>query len=139
MAGYWSYIGTEILEIPAAEPTLNLGVVRHETGHTLGFEHEHMRTDLVRRIDRTKAIAFYDEDQGWTPQEVEEQVLTPLSEKSVMGTTESDPLSIMCYQIPAAITKDGRAIPGGRDINERDYAFAGSLYPKRVAAPRTRR
>src|SRR5205085_598590 len=62
MAGYWSWIGTEILEIPADEPTLNLEsftmsvserefhrVVRHEAGHTLGFEHEHMRSDLVKR------------------------------------------------------------------------------------------
>ena len=32
---------------------------------------------------------------GWTPTEVEEQVLTPLSKKSIMGTNESDPLSIM--------------------------------------------
>ena len=73
MAGYWSWIGTEILEIPDDEPTLNLEgftmgvsdaefrrVVRHEAGHTLGFEHEHMRGDLVSRIDRAKAIAFYD-------------------------------------------------------------------------------
>lgn len=46
-AGYWSYVGTDILSIPAHEPTLNLQgftmqapesefhrVVRHETGHT---------------------------------------------------------------------------------------------------------
>ena len=144
-AGYWSWIGTEILEIDEDEPTLNLEgftmrtseaefrrVVRHEAGHTLGFEHEHMRRDLVRRIDRRKAIAFYDMDQGWTPEEVEEQVLTPLKQVSIMGTAESDPHSIMCYQIPAAITKDGKAIVGGRDINAKDFAFAASIYPKRV-------
>lgn len=144
-AGYWSWIGTEILEIDDDEPTLNLEgftmrtseaefrrVVRHEAGHTLGFEHEHMRRDLVRRIDRRKAIAFYDMDQGWTAEEVEEQVLTPLKQVSIMGTAESDPHSIMCYQIPAAITKDGKAIVGGRDINAKDFAFAASIYPKRV-------
>lgn len=144
-AGYWSWIGTEILEIDEDEPTLNLEgftmrtseaefrrVVRHEAGHTLGFEHEHMRRDLVRRIDRRKAIAFYDIDQGWTPEEVEEQVLTPLKQVSIMGTAESDPHSIMCYQIPAAITKDGKAIVGGRDITAKDFAFAASIYPKRL-------
>jgi hypothetical protein len=152
MAGYWSWIGTEILEIPADEPTMNLEgftmnvsesefhrVVRHEAGHTLGFEHEHMRSDLVRRIDRAKAIAFYDKDQGWTPTEVDAQVLTPLKDKSIMGTTESDPHSIMCYQIPGEITKDGKPIPGGRDINARDFAFAAAMYPKRVSTPRARR
>jgi hypothetical protein len=145
LAGYWSWIGTEILEIDEDEPTLNLEgftmktseaefrrVVRHEAGHTLGFEHEHMRSDLVKRIDRAKAIRFYDVDQGWTPREVEEQVLTPLRASSIMGTTESDPHSIMCYQIPGEITKDGKPIAGGRDINKKDFAFAASVYPKRI-------
>jgi hypothetical protein len=152
MAGYWSWLGTEILEIPEDEPTLNLEgftmrtseaefrrVVRHEAGHTLGFEHEHMRGDLVSRIDPAKARAFYDRTQGWTSKEVDEQVLTPLKARSIMGTAETDPHSIMCYQIPAEITKSGRAIPGGKDINPKDFKFAASLYPQRVAPARVRR
>jgi hypothetical protein len=149
MSGYWSYLGTEILEIPKNEPTLNLEgftmttresefkrVVRHEAGHTLGFEHEHMRKALVNRIDRKKAIAFFDSDQGWTPAEVEAQVLTPLDDASIMGTTDADPTSIMCYQLPGDITKDGKPIVGGTDINAKDFAFAGSLYPRRVSKQR---
>ncbi|HET9317654.1 MAG TPA: CHAT domain-containing protein, partial [Vicinamibacteria bacterium] len=144
VAGYWSYIGTEILEIDEDEPTMNLEgfsartsesefrrVVRHEAGHTLGFEHEHMRTDIVKRIDRAKAFAYFDREEGWSRKDVEEQVLTPLSKRSLMGTTESDPLSIMCYQLPAEIMTDGIEIPGGVDINPRDADFAASLYPKR--------
>jgi hypothetical protein len=151
MAGYWSYIGTEILEIPEHEPTLNLEgfttrtseaefrrVVRHEAGHTLGFEHEHMRSDLVKRIDRAKAIAYFDRTEGWTPKEVDEQVLTPLVKKSIMGTAESDPLSIMCYQLPGSIMKDGKAIKGGKDINPKDFAFVASLYPKEHRGTRVR-
>jgi hypothetical protein len=143
MAGYWSYIGTEILDAAEDEPTLNLEkfhmrvseaefrrVVRHEAGHTLGFDHEHMRSDIVKRIDRKKAFAFFDKDQGWTKEEVEEQVLTPLAKRSIMGTKESDPLSIMCYQLPAEIMKDNKPVPGGDDINPTDFAFAKSLYPK---------
>jgi predicted Zn-dependent protease len=143
LAGYWSWVGTEVLAIPEDQPTMNLQgftmktaesefrrVVRHETGHTLGFDHEHMRSDLVSRIDRKKAIAYFARTQHWTPKDVDAQVLTPLKEKSIMGTTESDPLSIMCYQIPAEITKDGKDIPGGKDINENDYAFASRVYPK---------
>lgn len=146
-AGYWSYVGTEILEIDKDQPTMNLEgftmrtseaefkrVVRHETGHTLGFDHEHMRSDIVKLIDRDKAISFFDKDQGWTPKEVKEQVLTPLAEKSIMGTQEADPVSIMCYQLPAAIMKNGKPIKGGKDINPRDYAFAASLYPKKGRA-----
>jgi hypothetical protein len=144
MAGYWSYLGTEILEANEDEPTLNLEgftmhksdaefrrVVRHEAGHTLGFDHEHMRSDIVGRIDRAKAIAYFDRTDGWTEKEVDEQVLTPLPRNSIMGTTDADPLSIMCYQLPASIMKDRKAVEGGTDINPKDFAFAAMLYPKR--------
>ena len=143
VAGYWSYVGTEILEASEDEPTLNLEgftmrvseaefrrVVRHEAGHTLGFDHEHMRSEIVKGIDRAKAFAFFDKDQGWTKEEVEEQVLTPLAKKSIMGTKEVDPLSIMCYQLPGSIMKNRKPVPGGLDINPNDFAFARSLYPK---------
>jgi hypothetical protein len=67
---------------------------------------------------------------------IEEQVLTPLAEASIMGSLESDPLSIMCHQIPGDITKNGKPIPGGKDINPTDFTFSGSTSPRRVAAPR---
>ncbi len=149
MAGYWSYVGTQILGIEDDQPTFNLErftmrtseaefhrVVRHEAGHTLGFEHEHMRTEFVKQIDRKKAIAYFDRTQGWDAKETVEQVLTPLAAKSIMGTAESDPLSIMCYQIPGAITKNGKAIPGGVDINANDFAFAAKVYPKTGVPPK---
>ena len=148
MAGFWSYVGTQILGIEDDQPTFNLEgftmrtseaefrrVVRHEAGHTLGFEHEHMRSALVKKIDRKKAFAYFDRTQGWTKKETEEQVLTPLAAASIMGTAESDPHSIMCYQIPGAITKDGKAIPGGLDINQTDFAFAAKVYPKTPHEP----
>jgi len=142
MAGYWSYLGTDILSIPAKEPTMNLEsftmktadsefhrVVRHETGHTLGFPHEHMRLELVKKIDEAKAIKFFGDTQGWSPDEVRAQVLTPIEQSSLLGT-KVDARSIMCYQIPGAITKDGKPILGGTDIDKKDYAFAASIYPK---------
>lgn len=143
MAGYWSYVGTEILGVPDDEPTFNLDgftmdteeaefvrVVRHEAGHTLGFDHEHMRAALIKKIDKRKAIDYFDREEGWPEEETIAQVLTPLSAKSIMGTKESDPLSIMCYEIPGEITKNGKPILGGTDINENDYRFAGKIYPK---------
>jgi Astacin (Peptidase family M12A) len=145
MAGYWSYVGTDILGIPANEPTLNLQdftmstpesefhrVVRHETGHTMGFPHEHMRRELVNKIDEAKAIAYFGSTQGWTPDEVRQQVLTPLEDTSLLGTAHADAHSIMCYQIPGSLTKDGKPIIGGKDIDKRDFAFAASVYPKNI-------
>ena len=141
-SGYWSYLGTDILHIPAGQPTLNLQaftmdtpeseyhrVVRHETGHTMGFPHEHMRRALVELIDPQKAIAFFGRTQGWSEEEVRQQVLTPIEESQLLGTAV-DEHSIMCYQIPGAITRSGKPIIGGTDIDKQDYTFAGKIYPK---------
>lgn len=140
--GYWSYVGTDVLHIPKKQQTMNLEaftmntpesefhrVVRHETGHTLGFPHEHMRKALVDKIDPDKAIAYFMRTQGWTEDEVRAQVLTPIEESSLMGT-RVDAKSIMCYQIPGELTKDGKPILGGLDIDKTDYTFAGDIYPK---------
>jgi hypothetical protein len=145
--GYWSYLGTDILHIAPNAQTMNLEaftmdtpesefhrVVRHETGHTLGFPHEHMRKALVDKIDPQKAIEFFGRTQGWSEEEVRAQVLTPLEESSLRGTPP-DPNSIMCYQIPGELTKDGKPIIGGKDIDSSDFAFAAMIYPKKVGAP----
>jgi hypothetical protein len=141
--GYWSYLGTDILHIQSNRQTMNLEeftmnteesefhrVVRHETGHTLGFPHEHMRKALVDKIDPQKAIEYFERTQGWSEDEVRRQVLTPLEESSLLGTAP-DPKSIMCYQIPGELTKDGKPIIGGKDIDKSDRAFAASIYPKK--------
>ncbi len=141
--GYWSYVGTDILLAGAGEPTMNLEgftmatpeaelvrVVRHEAGHTLGFKHEHMRQELVALLDPEKVIEEFMRTQGWSRQKVINQVLTPLEEAWLLHTPEAESESIMCYQIPAHLTKNGKAIAGGRDITASDHAFAAALYPK---------
>jgi hypothetical protein len=146
MDGYWSYLGTDVLLIPKNRQTMNLQgftmntpeseykrVVRHETGHTLGCPHEHMRKALVARIDPQKAYDYFLRTQGWDKATVDAQVLTPLNERSLMSTPP-DQTSIMCYQLPGSITRDGRPILGGNDINATDYAFIGKIYPKAGAA-----
>ncbi|MBV9497378.1 MAG: peptidase M12 [Acidobacteria bacterium] len=145
-SGYWSYLGTDILLIPTNRPTMNLQnfsmstpdreyrrVVRHETGHTLGMPHEHMRKALVDLIDKKKAYEYFRLTQGWPKETVDQQVLTPLDELTLMFTPP-DQDSIMCYQLPGSITKSGKPIRGGLDINETDYKFIGQIYPKPGAA-----
>jgi hypothetical protein len=141
--GYWSYLGTDILSIPANQPTMNLDsftmatveseyhrVIRHETGHTLGFPHEHTRRQIVDGIDRDKAIAYFESTQGWSEDQVIAQVLTPLDDSALIATAQADPASIMCYWLPASIMKDGVAVVGGTDIDATDAQFAASVYPR---------
>ena len=96
----------------------------------MGFPHEHMRREIVGKLDIDKTLRFYADTQGWTKEEVYRQVLTPLEDSSIFGTTNTDSESIMCYQMPGTITKDGNTVIGGSDINEQDYEFAGKVYPK---------
>lgn len=145
--GYWSYLGTDILHIPTNQQTMNLEgfdesmpesefyrVVCHETGHTLGFPHEHMRKAIVSRLDPKKTITYFMATQGWSAQEVQQQVLTPLDERSLMSTP-ADVDSIMAYFLPGSITIDGIDIPGGIQIDISDAAFAASVYPKPIPPP----
>ncbi len=142
--GYYSYLGTDVLLIRPNDQTMNLDsftmdtddsefyrVVRHETGHTLGFPHEHMRRELVERLDRAKTIESFRRQYAWPESMTVAQVLTPLEDAQLMATAHADELSIMCYQIPGEITKDGQPILGGLDIDPSDYDFAAKLYPKR--------
>lgn len=146
--GYWSYLGTDVLQISTREQTMNLEgftmgspdsefrrVVRHEAGHTLGFPHEHMRTALVNRLDANKTIAYFRQVAGWSAGTTRQQVLTPLPESQLIATPEADQDSSMCYQLPGSITIDGQPIRGGNDINARDYAFIQEIYPGVVAPP----
>jgi hypothetical protein len=145
--GYYSYLGTDIKLIPTGQQTMNLEgftmntpeseyarVVRHEAGHTLGFPHEHMRKELVARIDPAKAYTYFFATQGWDPATVDQQVLTPLDDATIYGTPP-DETSLMCYQLPGTITVDGQPITGGIDINTWDAAFAAAIYPKLFFQP----
>jgi len=142
--GYWSFLGTDILHFqgPAGQ-TMNLQeftmetpdseffrVVRHEAGHTLGFPHEHMRKELIEKIDQDKAFSYFKRTSGWEEDDVIQQVLTPLNEDDIIASPIADIHSIMAYQIPGDITIDGNPIPGGDDISDEDYAFCALIYPK---------
>ena len=59
-------------------------------------------------------------------------MLTPLRDASIFGTP-ADQDSIMCYQLPGQITRDGQPIRGGADINATDASFATLIYP--LASP----
>lgn len=140
--GYWSYVGTDNEHIDKNEPTMCLEkfsmqhpesefrrVIRHEVGHYLGCPHEHMRSQIINRMNYEKTIAYFRQEQGWSRQDVIRQVLTPLAESSLMGTNDADETSIMAYSLPGFLTNDGKPIVGGDDFAPQDKAFMAKIYP----------
>ncbi|KAJ8094634.1 hypothetical protein PM082_010640 [Marasmius tenuissimus] len=148
IGGYWSYVGTQVQThiTDKRQPTMMLTdftmqtseaeytrVVRHETGHTLGFMHEHLRPELIERIDREKAIEAF--SNQWDESTTISNVLTPLwtTDNSQYFTSEvADVHSIMCYPLQDSILKDGMKKPpitGGRDFSEYDKKHAAAVYP----------
>ncbi|MFA6245580.1 MAG: beta/gamma crystallin-related protein [Mucilaginibacter sp.] len=139
---YWSYVGTDILLIDKTLPTMNLGgftmntseaefrrVVRHEAGHTLGFQHEHQRAEIINKIDPAKAIAYYAAPpNNWDEKTTRSNILTALDPAGLRATAQPDIVSIMCYNLPGGIMKDGIAVTGGVDIDQKDGEFAIEVY-----------
>lgn len=146
--GYWSKVGTDILNADYRHPTMMLTnfevkskqsdwyfrrTVPHETGHTLGFMHEHLRPELVDRIDEKKAIEYYGRPPNkWSPTRTKGNVLKPLDMSLYNATAEADVHSIMCYSIDKAILKPGTGgIYGGDEFTKWDKEHSASIYPYR--------
>jgi hypothetical protein len=94
-----------------------------------------MRSSIIARLDVQKTIRWGRESLGWNESMVRSQILTPLSEASIMGTPNSQDTSIMCYRFPGSITLDGRPIEGGADLTAEDKAFLARTYPVADAPP----
>ena len=114
------------MTVPDADSFVANGVVVH---NSLGFPHEQQRSGIVANIDPAKAIAYFKKVAGWSAAMTQSQVLTPLPDSAVIGTTNPRGDSIMCYQLPGEIMKDGKDIPGGNEIDIVDHDLARKLYP----------
>jgi hypothetical protein len=146
LEGYWAYLGPDnrIVTQRMKQVSCNFQgfdkgtmpesewyrVVEHEFGHILGAEHEHMRPEIVARIDPAKAYPYFLEREHWDKEMVDSQVLTPLD---MTGTLASAPeeTSIMSYWLSGSIMKDGRAVRGGSRITDLDGRTTGIAYPGR--------
>jgi hypothetical protein len=140
--GSWSYLGTDALVIGADRPTMNYGwldpgdpdaeysrVVLHEFGHALACIHEHMHPDGGIPWDLPKVYAYYQATQGWSPAEVDRQVLFQY-DRTQTNSSDYDRDSIMHYPVPEALTVGDFAVGWNDVLSARDKEFIAEVYPR---------
>lgn len=116
--GWWSHVGSYALSLGKDSVTLSLdsiylydasrtkSVILHEFGHALGLLHEHQHKGLNIPWDSTALYKYYKENFNLDSDWVNENVITKYKSPTAIYC-EPDPASIMIYEIPAKVTKNG--------------------------------
>ena len=139
--GSYSYLGTDNLNIPESEHTMNYGwftdqtseqefgrTVIHEFGHMLGLIHEQAHPDVDIPWNKPAVYAYYAK-QGWDEAKVDGQVFYRYSHE-ITQFSEYDKFSIMHYSIPKEHTLGGFEVKWNTVLSDNDKAFIGRVYPK---------
>lgn len=134
--GAWSYIGTDALQIPKDQPTMNLGFLdggtaAHEFGHALSLGHEHQNPEGGMQWNREAVIAdLSGPPNNWSVEEIEQNVLDKYTVDHVRGTV-FDPESIMLYSFPSSWTLNGLSTKANETLSTTDKAYISSsaAYP----------
>ena len=142
-SGSWSYIGTDNLGIPKAEPTMNFGwlrddtedkeynrVVVHEFGHALGCIHEHQNPKGGIKWNEAAVYQYFaGAPNFWSKQETYSNVIQKYS-LDQLNASSFDQKSIMLYAFPGELIVGGKATPMNYRLSRRDRSFIKKTYPR---------
>ena len=134
--GAWSYVGTDCLNIPKNQATMNLGfqdggTSGHEFGHSIGLGHEHQNP--AGGIEWNEDVVIRDlagPPNFWTPEQTRHNVIVKYSTDQINGT-EFDSDSIMLYAFPGNWTASGQSTHANEVLSQLDRTFiaSGLAYP----------
>jgi hypothetical protein len=144
--GTKSAVGTECLKYPQSKATMNFSwlertstedairrAVLHEFGHALGFLHEHQSPVAGIPWNRERVYAYFKEKDGWSRPTVDENVFT-IAATNQTNYSQFDPMSIMCYPIPADLTDGRLSVKWNSELSDTDKKYARLFYPEAEAA-----
>jgi serralysin len=104
--------------------------ILHEFGHALGMVHEHQSPVNGIPWDETKVYNYYRTHYRWNRKMVKSEVLRRYNVTNT-NFSEFDPDSIMLYEVPSTVTKDGSSIRGqSNKLSPKDKSFIAKLYPR---------
>ena len=132
----FAFVGTDNLYSKAPEGQnvnlgwFDIGTIIHEIGgHCLGMVHEHQNPigGISIDWDREKVYRYFSCSQGWTDQMIDNNILNPIDETTVNGSC-FDPLSVMLYQYPSCLTKNGVGTKFNQRLSALDTLWLSNLY-----------
>lgn len=128
--GSSSFIGTDCLRAEQFSTTfawLNVGTIIHEFSHALGMYHEHQNPTSTIKWNRDKLYAYFQQNDGWTKQDVDNQILNPITSDKI-DYSKFDPESVMLYFFSADLTRDGRGTAQNMRYSATDIQWLGNKY-----------
>ncbi|MDM1362575.1 M12 family metallopeptidase [Myroides marinus] len=141
-AGSYSYLGTQALNIPSNEETMNFGwfndntsdaefsrTVIHEFGHALGMIHEHQHPLTSIPWDKNKVYTYYaGYPNYWSKSDVDNNLFAKYSTTQTQYSAY-DTQSIMHYSVSSDLTTNGFSVGNNTVLSATDKQFIASVYP----------
>jgi len=106
-------------------------VILHEFGHAIGYLHEHQSSRRGEKLtlDEAAVLEFYMRTQGWTAEDVRQQILNVYDDEEVSSFSSIDLTSIMMYFMPKEMNLERIEVPPNNNLSDIDKAYVAITYP----------